>query len=66
MRVKVSPDRSKEYVRIENTVQKTEKVHMMEHLLPPPELPGALTESATLAASVKASLTPRFRLAEHS
>ena len=27
---------------------------------------GPLTESATRAASVKASLTPRFRLAEHS
>ena len=27
---------------------------------------GPLTDSATRAASVKASLTPRFRLAEHS
>ena len=39
---------------------------MMQHLLPPPDPPDALTESATRAASVNASLTPRFRFAEHS
>lgn len=40
--------------------------HITEHFLPPPDVPAPLTESATLAASVNASLTPRFRFAEHS
>ena len=40
--------------------------HITEHLLPPLDVPAPLTESATLAASVNASLTPRFRFAEHS
>ncbi len=40
--------------------------HITEHLLPPPDVPAPLTERATLAASVNASLTPRFRFAEHS
>ena len=40
--------------------------HITEHLLSFPEPLGPLTERATRAASVKASLTPRFRLAEHS
>ena len=39
---------------------------MTSHLLPPPDVPAPLTESATRAASVNASLTPLFRLAEHS
>lgn len=38
---------------------------MIEHL-PPLELLGPLTDKATRAASVNASFTPRFRLAEHS
>ena len=40
--------------------------HITEHLLPPLDVPAPLTERATLAASVNASLTPRFRFAEHS
>ena len=40
--------------------------HIIEHLLPPLDVPAPLTERATLAASVNASLTPRFRFAEHS
>ena len=40
--------------------------HITEHLPPPFDVPAPLTESATLAASVNASLTPRFRFAEHS
>ncbi len=39
---------------------------MTVHLLLLPELPEPFTESATRAASVKASLTPRFLFAEHS
>jgi len=41
-------------------------IYMTEHLLLPPEPFAPLTERATRAASVKASLTPRLRLAEHS
>ena len=40
--------------------------HITEHLLPPLDVPAPFTESATLAASVNASLTPRLRFAEHS
>ena len=40
--------------------------HIMMHLLGPCEVLGPFTESATLAASVNASLTPRLRFAEHS
>ena len=39
---------------------------MTVHLLSLVDRPGPLTERATRAASVKASLTPRFRFAEHS
>lgn len=40
---------------------------MTEHFpAPPPPDPFVLTERATRAASVKASLTPRLRFAEHS
>lgn len=39
--------------------------YMTEHLLSL-SLLDALTDRATLAASVKASLTPRFFIAEHS
>ena len=52
-------DREKEYIA-------SYTAHITKHLLPPLEVTALLTESATLAASVKASLTPRFRLAEHS
>lgn len=40
-------------------------VYMISHDFPPLSL-ADLTPSATLAASVKASLTPLFRIAEHS
>ena len=45
-----------------------EKDYMIVHIkLPSPFVPPTpLTESATLAASVNASFTPRFRFAEHS
>lgn len=42
------------------------KPYMIEHLLSLLELFAVLTDKATRAASVKASLTPRLRLAEHS
>lgn len=44
------------------------KNYMIVHvkLLSPFVPPTPLTESATLAASVNASFTPRFRFAEHS
>ena len=40
--------------------------HIITHLLSLLEPFTPLTESATRAASVKASLTPRLRFAEHS
>lgn len=51
-----------------DTVKKTNPrtaIYMIVHLLLLLEFP-VLTESATRAASVKASLTPRLRFAEHS
>lgn len=42
------------------------KFHITVHLRPGPDEPDVLTESATRAASVNASFTPRFRFAEHS
>lgn len=63
-----------EYVLKQAAVQHTQEMesiasytaHITEHLLPPLDVPAPLTERATLAASVNASLTPRFRFAEHS
>jgi len=39
---------------------------MTAQVFSPVEPPGPLTDNATRAASVNASLTPRFRFAEHS
>ena len=43
-------------------------LHITEQLMSLPALlfPFPFTDSATRAASVKASFTPRFRFAEHS
>jgi hypothetical protein len=46
-------------------VERKENIYIILHH--PPELSlGSLTVKATLAASVNASLTPRFFIAEHS
>jgi len=46
--------------------QEAEGIHIMVQLFSPFEPPGPFTDNATRAASVNASLTPRFRFAEHS
>jgi len=50
------------HIKLQDRVE----VYMSEHLLLLFDPLGPLTESATLAASANASLTPRFFIAEHS
>jgi hypothetical protein len=51
--------------RVKNIIRQKRCCYIIEHF-GPFEVEGPLTDNATRAASVNASLTPRLRLAEHS
>lgn len=64
--INAHPSCSQNQPKIESQRSQTLDPHITSHLWPPCGPLALLTDNATRAASVKASLTPRFRLAEHS